>query len=356
MRTNVDVTFHPSWWHDRAGIDFSERFFYDAQWRVERDRDMRRCLYDRFGEYGIGEKDPRPRPILFSDLLACGFLYSQMLGCEVKFAPDDAPQVCCADMDDDRAMALTAPRLSDAPLWQRVEAQIGYLQERFGRVESAINLQGIQNIALDLRGQQLFIDYYDDEDIAHHLLNEATTLSLDLGRRLYEVSDTVSGGVTSIVKQVTPGVYLTSNCSVTMISQAMYEEHLLPYDTELAEAFTDFGIHHCGSNLETVLGGYLKVPNLHFLEVGAGSDLQKVASILRDRGREDIICCIRYSPVKLKTSRAETIREDTRAAVDAFGSDQNLCFSCVGIDRDVPDDRVRDYLSVFREAERRGTL
>ena len=352
MRANVDVTFHPSWWNKYAGIDFSERFFFDAPWRVEADRAMRRTLYDYFGEYGIGEKDPAPRPILFSDLIACGFLYSQLLGCDVSFAPNDAPQVMAAELTDEQASTLTVPDLDTSLLWKKVVAQIRYLQDRFGRVESAINLQGVQNIALDLRGQQLFIDYYDDEDIAHNLLSAATKLSLDIGRRLYAVSDTVSGGVTSIVKQVTPHVYLTSNCSVTMISNAMYCRHLLSYDTMLAEAFLDFGIHHCGNNMENVIEGYLKVPNLHFLEIGAGSSLEKISGALRSHGREDIVCCIRYSPVKLKNASAETIREDTEKAIQAFGSDRTLCFSCVGIDKDVPLEQVGKYLAALKEGKR----
>ena len=119
----------------------------------------------------------------------------------------------------------------------------------------------------------------------------------------------------------------------------------------LAEAFPVFGIHHCGPNMETVIEGYLQVPNLRFLEIGAGSDLEAVARALREKGREDIVSCIRYSPVKLKEADAQTIRADTQRAVDAFGSDKNLCFSCVGIDADVDIARVRDYLSVFRDGE-----
>ena len=356
MLSNVDITFHPSWWNRYAGICFNESFFFDAAKRVETDRDMRRALYEYFGEYGIGEKDPAPRPILFSDLIACGFLYSQLLGCEVTFSPADAPQVLCADLDDDAALTLKAPVLEDSVLWQKVEQQISYLESRFGYVESAINLQGIQNIALDLRGQQLFYDYYDDPDIAHHLLDTATDLSLAIGRRLYRVSKTVSGGVTSIVKQVVPEVYLTSNCSVTMISNAMYCEHLLRYDKRLAEAFPNFGIHHCGSNMENVIEGYLQVPNLRFIEIGAGSKLNQIAEALKAHGKSDIVSCIRYSPVKLKTADKADIAADTDSAVKAFGSDENLCFSCVGIDADASLDAVKAYLSVFRETFNNKTV
>ena len=348
MKHNVDITFHPSWYHKHAGVEFDEKFFFDAAYRLEADVQMRRTLYEHFGDFGIGEKDPAPRPILFSDLLACGFLYSQLLGCEVVFKKDDAPQVLPANLTDEQVEALEAPDLDRHPLWQRVQSQIdGFLQD-FGYVESAVNLMGIQNIALDLRGEELLMGYYDDPDLNHKLFGVVTDLSLDIGRRLYAVSSVVSGGVTSIIKQVCPAVYLTSNCSVTMISNAQYCEHLLPYDLRLAEAFPCFGIHHCGSNTEAVIEGYLQVPNLQFLEIGAGSDLSAVARAIGDR---DILSCIRYSPVALKTDTAEQMQEKTRAAISAFGSDQKLCFSCVGIDAGVEISQVREYLRVFRKEQ-----
>ena len=346
MRSNVDITFHPSWWNKHTGIEFDEKFWFDAAYRVEADQQMRRTLYDCFGDFGIGEKDPAARPILFSDLLACGFLYSQLLGCEVLFRKDDAPQVLPAHLTEEQVKALEVPDLDCHPLWQRVQCQIDDFMKEYGYVESAINLMGIQNVALDLRGEDLLADYYDEPEMNHHLFHIVTELSLDIGRRLYAVSPVVSGGVTSIVKQVCPSVYLTSNCSVTMLSNDLYCQHLLPYDTRLAEAFSCFGIHHCGPNTETVIDGYLQVPNLRFLEIGAGSDLPAVARAVAGR---DILSCIRYSPVALKTDTSEQMRQKTEDAIRAFGSDRNLCFSCVGIDRDVEIEKIREYLGVFRK-------
>ena len=346
MRDNVDLAFHPSWWHKHAGVDFDEKFFFDAGYRTGADVRMRRKLFEYFGDYGIGEESPEPRPILFSDLIACGFLYSQLLGCEVVFRPDDAPQVVCAGMDAERIMSLEVPDLDSDPLWAKVQSQIDGCIRDFGYVESAVNLMGIQNIALDLRGEELFIDYYDEPELEEKLLGVVTGLSLDIGKRLYAVSKTVSGGVTPIVKQVCPDVYLTSNCSVTMISNAQYCEHLLRYDLELAGAFPSFGIHHCGSNTENVIEGYLKVPNLRFLEIGAGSDLKAVAKAIGDR---DIISCVRYSPVALKTDTRDDMLRKADEAVSAFGSDRNLCFACVGIDGDTDIKQIRNYLSVFRD-------
>lgn len=345
MKTHVDITFHPSWWYKNAGIEFDEKFFFDSAYRTEADRAMRRHLYDLFGAYGIGERDPQPRPILFSDLIACGFLYSQLLGCEVAFQKNDAPQVIAANLTDEAVDALTCPDLDTHPLWQRVQTQIDHYLETYGYVESAINLMGIQNIALDLRGEALFFDYYDEPERKDHLLQVITDLSLDIGRRLYRVSKTVSGGVTSIIKQVCPSVYLTSNCSVTMLSCEQYCEHLLSYDKQLAAAFPCFGVHHCGSNLENTISGYCQIPNLRFVEIGAGSDLSAVSAAIGDR---DILSCIRYSPVALKTDTPEQMAQKTEDAIRAFGSEQKLCFSCVGIDADTDVQKVKDYLRVFR--------
>ena len=342
-----DVTFHPGWWNRYAGIEFDETFFFDETYRIEADMAMRRVLFDLFGAYGIGEKDPKPRPILFSDLIACGFLYSELLGCKVTYTADDAPQVICASIPDERIPTLQVPDLDSHPLWQKVQRQIDAMLSRFGYVESAVNLMGIQNIALDLRGQALFLDYYDDDNLSVKLLETACMLSIEIGKRLSAVSPVLSGGVTSIVKQVLPRVYLTSNCSVTMISNAAYCRHLLPWDLRLARAFPCFGIHHCGNNLENVIDGYLQVPQLQFLEIGYGSDLEKVAAALRRHGRDDIACCIRYSPARLKNACADEIRRETEATIRTFGTGASLSFSCVGIDRDIPHEKVEAYLSVF---------
>ena len=90
-----DITFHPTWWHENAGIDFSQPFFDDYRVRMESDVKMRRTMYEHFGAYGIGEKDPQPRPLLGTDLLAAGYLYSELMGCDIVYQPDNSPQVVC---------------------------------------------------------------------------------------------------------------------------------------------------------------------------------------------------------------------------------------------------------------------
>ncbi len=340
-----DITFHPSWWHKNAGIDFSQRFFDDAAYRVQCDVEMRRCLYEHFGDWGIGEADPVERPILGTDLLAAGHLHSALMGCEVIYAPDDAPQVVCRHLDVDGIADLKAPDLDAHPLWQTVEAQIKWLEGRFGRVEPCVNLMGVQNIALDLMGEALMTAYYTDPDAIHALLDTITKLSIDVGTRLRRLSDDISGGVTAIVRKVRPDCYLGSNCSVEMISQATYEAFLLETDQRLADAFGPFGVHHCGGTMEHVVGGYAKIRNLVFAEVGAGSDLANVRAVL-----PDIPLNARYSPAKLMVQSQTEIEAGVQSLYEA-GQAQGggrLSISCVGIDYQVSDDAIQAFLSACR--------
>lgn len=342
MRFNL--VFHPSWWHTNEGIDFSMTFWNNPDVRIASDIKMRRALYQRFGLYGLGEQSPEPRPLLGSDMLACGFLSSQILGCQVDFSADDAPQVHCANLDDEAAFALEFPDFDKNYVWKDVQSQLDYLQKKFGRVESYIDFNGVQNLALDLRGMDLFLDYYDEDSPAAHLLEVSFLTTRELCRRLRAYTSCLSGGVSNIVKSVLPDVVLHSNCSVEMISEETYTEWLLPFECRLAEEFPIYGIHHCGQSMEHVIHGYTKVPNLCFVEVGAFSDLAEVVAALNS----EVLVNARYSPVRLATAPDSELRQELSEMVRILPG-RRLSISCVGIDSSVPDDRVRQFCAYCKE-------
>lgn len=337
-----DITFHPKWWYKNAGIHFTKDFFDDPEYRMECDVKMRKCLYEHFGKYGIGEKNPEKRPLLGSDLLAAGYLYSQLMGCKIIYEEDNSPQVVCMGRDEDSIGDIKAPDLNKSPIWQATRKQIDYLMDKFGRVESHINLQGIQNIAMDIMGQELMVSYYTNPEDVEALLGEITKMTIDIGKRLQKVSPALSGGVTAIVKQTVPDCYLTSNCSVEMISNELYEEFLLPHDRLLASTFPHFGIHHCGQTMEHVVDGYAKIPELAFAEVGAGSDMKKVREKL-----PDVFLNARYSPARLMTASREEMESEIRALVsDGNNASGQISISCVGIDGEADDTQILNFLDI----------
>jgi uroporphyrinogen-III decarboxylase len=336
-----DVTFHPSWWYDRAGICFGRDFFDDPEYRMKADLAMRRELFERFG---IGRMPAGTRPILGSDLLAMGFLHSQILGCEVTFSDQAAPAVHCRNLSLEEAARLEVPDLDHNAVWQGVQRQIDYLITRFGYVEPAINLMGIQNIALDLLGQELFIQYYETPEVINHVLDVATQLSIDIGKRLKALSPQISPGVTSIISQIMPEAYITSNCSVEMVSLDLYEDFLLKYDRILGREFIPFAIHHCGKTCEHVIEGYAKADNLAFVEVGAFSDIGAVRKAV-----PNITLNARYSPVRLRDVSVRDMRDEIKKMYRDGAPAELLSVSCVGIDNTVSDDKVRSFLAACRE-------
>ncbi|MBF9016584.1 MULTISPECIES: hypothetical protein [unclassified Oceanispirochaeta] len=341
-----DVTFHPSWWNEKLGISFSEEFFDNPRYRIESDLRMRKFFFEKFGKWGIGEETPSPRPLLGSDLIASGYLFSQLLGCEVRFGENIPPEVLSAGLTDDEAAGFIAPNIKESPLWQKVEEQISWLLKEYGQVHSALNLQGVLNLALDLRGESIFIDMYQDKNLAERLLNQCFELLASSGKRLSDVSYSLSGGVTAITNSLDmTGLYVHSNCSVEMVSLENYRDFLQEYDIRLSGMFQPYGIHHCGQSMEHVVGGYAAVPELSFAEVGAGSDIETVRKFLPDCWLN-----LRYSPVRLAKVEAKELKEELRDMYrQAGGKGSETSISCVGIDSSVPDRQVDLFLEIAKE-------
>lgn len=346
MSIRYGITFHPKWWHKNAGIDFSQPFFDDPAYRMDCDVKMRKCLFDHFGDLGVGEKNPAPRPLLGTDLLAAGYLHSEILGCQIVCEPDNSPQVLSMGLSADEISKIKAPDLSTDPVWARTQKQIDWLLEKYGRVETYVNLMGVQNIAMDIMGQDLFLAYYTDEDEIRALLNEIYIISRDVGKRFRALSKDNSGGVTAIVRDVLPECFLISNCSVEMISNELYEDFLLSIDQKLAADFGCPGVHHCGKTMEHVVEGYAKIKGLAFAEVGAGSDLTAVRETL-----PDIHLNARYSPAKLMNETESEIHANVRKLYENGQAKKAglLSISCVGIDHNVSDENIRHFLKACRD-------
>ena len=343
MKINYDITFHPKWWNQNAGIDFSQPFFDNPIERINADIIMRRTLFEKFGEYGLGEENPAPRPLLGTNLLAAGYLHSEILGCKIIYAPDNSPVVVPRNYDlDEIADSPVYTGLENSAVWQRTEEQIAFLQQEYGTVESHINLMGVQNIAMDILGQDLMLAYYDDPDNLHILLQSITSCLRDVGKRLKEVSGNISAGVTAIINKSHPETYLTSNCSCEMIPQALYEEFLLQYDIQLSKEFKSYGVHHCGATMEHVAGGYHKIPNIDFLEAGAGSNITAIRHIF-----PDTFINLRVSPVALANSSSSELEKLIHDLVNAgTATSKNVSVSCVGIDNSVSDEKILKFLDI----------
>ena len=219
----VDVVLHPSWWHAHAGITFDEDFFYHPAKRVESERRMEQVLHERFGRYGLGADHDRDLPVIGAVHNAAGFMVSEMLGCEVRYKADGAPDVIPAgretlDIDPDQPFRSAAAK--------RYEHLRDQLKTRYGRVLGDINWGGVLNIALDLRGQDVFLDMVDDADKTRPQFRKLAEVLERFTTGIQAETGTSSISVNRNVRHFREPVFLHSECSHTMISVPDYEEFL----------------------------------------------------------------------------------------------------------------------------------
>lgn len=332
----IELIFHPSWWYGNCGISFEREFFFDSKYRVESEQRMDKYLYERFGDLGLGRKNPEPRPVVGPVHLASGFVISQILGCEVRFHENSSPDVISRNMSDTEILSLTVPDFKKTCPTDGIIKMMDKLETKYGYIEGDFNWSGVQNVALDLRGQQLFIDYFENPHIVKHLFDVISKTLVAFVKYINQRTGTSSLSVNPSVKHFAPAVNLHSNCSVAMISAKTYEEYLLEYERYLSKNLQPYGIHHCGSNMHRLAESYSKVGGVSFYDVGWGSDVKKCREKL-----PDAFLNIRLSPVKLLSCTTSEVEEDVIKMISDNGGLGNIGLCCINMDFGTPDENIR---------------
>jgi len=341
----VEVVFHPSWWHRHAGLTFDEDFFYHPARRVEAERRMEQILYERFGDLGLGKDRDRDLPVIGAVHNAAGFLISEMLGCRVDYKGDAPPLVVPANRPD---LEIDVEGAFTSSAFRRVVSLIDALKARYGYVTGDVNWAGILNLALDLRGQAIFLDMVDRPEevrvffacIAEVIERFATIIARETG--------TTSISVNRTVRHIQEPVFLHSECALTMISTAHYEQFIIDIDRAWSERHRPFGIHYCGADPHRFASAFAKLPQLDFLDVGWGGDL----CALR-RQLPVTFLNIRLSPVEIVE---QSIQEIRRIIIDRVTDSDNPYLTgvcCINMDDRVTDDRIRAIFEAAAEIRRR---
>jgi hypothetical protein len=344
----VEIVLHPSWWNRHEGISFDEDFFFHPARRVEIERKMEQVLHDRWGQYGLGEDRDRDIPQVGAVHLAAGFIISQMLGCEVRYTDDEAPQVIAGNRD---ALEVDVDRAFGSEAFKRFESLTESMQQEHGYLAGDVNWGGVLNTAIDLRGQELLMDLIDRP--------EETAAGF---RKIQEVIDRFAGGVQKMtgtssvsvnrnVRHLSGPVFLHSECSHTMISNEDYQKHLMPLDVAWSEKYRPFGIHYCGVDPHRYAEDFGRIPHLDFLDVGWGGDLKKLREHL-----PQTFLNIRLSPVDIVKQTPDEVASDIRRLVKDSNNPWLTGVCCINMDQNVPDANVAaifDTVNELREEYRR---
>ncbi len=331
----VDIVLHPSWWFQHEGITFDRDFFFNPLRRVEVEKQMETVLYGRWGRFGLGNREPEETPEIGAVHLASGFLISEMLGCTVKYSADSAPQVLCANLEKPEINPRDITRSSAYRLFDDLRQS---LKTKYGYLSGDVNWSGILNIALDLRGEQIYLDLYDQPEIAGRFFRDIAEVIRQFTGTIKQETGSSSISVNRNVRNVSPSIFLHSQCSHTMISVQDYERFLLGFDLEWSSR-RPFGIHYCGSDPHRYAEAFQKIPHLDFLDVGWGGDLK----VLREHLPATFLN-IRLSPVEIIGQSVEEIDKIITALVLDSANPWLTGICCINMDHQVSDDKITAIL------------
>lgn len=344
----VELVFNPNWWHQTAGICFDQSFYLDPQARIRNDVIMRHTLYQRYGELGLGEPNPEPRPVIGSHYVAGGFVIPALLGADIWFAADAAPQPRPMHLKSEQIDQLEKPDLRQTWPMTELIAQMDALESEWGYLTGDLNTDGLLNAAYHLYGAELFTDFYNAPQRVQHLLKVIAELIVDVSEYVRQRTGSCSISVNRMVSRVDPRLFLHANCSVPMISPRSYRAMQLPIEQKMAQRIQPFGIHHCGDNLQRYASAYAEL-SISFLDVGWGSDVAACR-----RALPDVFFNLRLSPVRMLTCTPKEIAADTESLLHAAGPLGLAGVCCINMDYGTPDENIFAMYEVVEKYRQRG--
>ena len=340
----LGVGFYPDWFHKHYGISFGKDYYFDPEVRIATRMEMEKRLYERFGDVGLGNPDPEPKPLITFGMV----MLPSIFGCEIIYKDEALPWAMPLNLPEDEIMKLEVPDIFNSYPMTEMIKQIEYLKGKYGKVVGDINTTGVQNLALKIRGDQLYFDFYEKPELCRHLMQICTDCII----QLFEFNHKTTGtGAVDVTPMCNPKLYVFPNCTAEQISLETYESHILEYDNQVADACHPVGIHHCGS-VDEVLEGYAKVHHLEFIEIGFGSDVKRT----RELCGPHVAVNARISPVLMKNGTSEEVAAEVRNLIDNGDPLGNFSIDTVGLTYGTPDENVRTALKTAAEYGKIGKV
>lgn len=326
-----EVGFNPSWFHNYCGIDFSEKWHTDAEFRMRSHETMRREIKKRFPGYNIGGVLNDEPFDLLTGIYGIGIIDS-LFGRTLQYHNDKWPVPDNRPLTDGEVKKLEVPDLTANKFFINILEQLEKIYKLTGSARGFLNWQGNLNTAFRFRGESIFIDLMDDSEIVDILLTVISDTYLQGVKLLYSKQKEYN---------VDYNFATIANCTVNMVGPELYESRLLQYDAKIAQAFPVIGIHNCAWTVTPYIDLYSRIPNVAYIDMGIESDLKKARNVFPSARRN----CL-YKSVDLKNKTIEEIRKDFKFIAE------NLAPCDVGlpdIEYDVPDEKIMFAMDLCKE-------
>lgn len=339
-RLRVSLGFTPRWYRSRLGIDFGQRWHTDAEYRYAALMSMISHLHESFPEVSYFApqtgNDVEQRCATISGVYGIMVIPS-LYGLPIDYRSDNWPDVAGGVHLSKKELAATVASgpldLDAVPTFRALEAQMDRIETRWGKIHGYLNYQGVLNIALKLRGNEIFLDMFDDPEFARSLFTHIADTIERVSKRV-QARQRRSGFDVDLLSM--------SNCVINMISPQQYEEFLLPLDRELSTKFSRFGVHTCNWDATPYFDALSRIDSLGYLDTGIAADLPRMR-----RTFPNTRLAVMYSPVKLEQASIQEIRADIEK-LDAELAPCDLVMA--DVENTTPDERVGELLKTVSQA------
>lgn len=335
----VSLGFTPAWYHARLSIDFGEEWHADPVYRADCLLTMKRHLHSCFPdvEYFTPQMNEEIERTCWTISGVNGILtIPRLYGIEPAFVPNNWPDARAGMHIGKGQIPVDRPfDLDRHPVLVDLYRQMDVIRERSGPIHGYLNYQGLLNIALKVRGNDFFMDLYDDPVWSSRFLNHIADTIAALSRRVQAIQRD-SGCDVDLLSM--------SNCVMNMVSPEQYEEFVLPIDRRLSTLYPRFGVHTCRWNADTYLHSLRKIDKMGYIDTGLETDLTRMRELFPDTRR-----AVLYDPVGLERFSTDTIWADfRRIAVECGPCDIVLA----DVEQTTSDERVQEALSIASELDR----
>jgi hypothetical protein len=241
------------------------------------------------------------------------------------------------NLTEAETLALTVPAdIEHTPSMKNLLGLMASLEAEFGYLQGDVPLHSIVNVAIDLRGQEYFIDLLQNPELAAHLHHVIAQTIYEVGRRVKARTGHAAISINRTIASFDPGILTIPNCSLQMISPQMYEVQLLEYDSWLGRQLPPLGFHHCGTNAHLFAPLYARAGAV-YLDVGYGSDIAACRAALPKAWLS-----LRLNPVKMLTATAAEAKAEVDMLLQAHGEPwDKVAVCCINMDYGTSDEAVR---------------
>lgn len=330
-RVKVMGMISPNWVSQETGVKFDESYFMDpghrrqengavSKWLME----FNNTLEQRFGKYNVewfpigisgigGVFDNRSVDVITVGLPQTFVLVTAMFGGEIVYFDSDNPDVKGYPLADiQHPSEIRVPDVANTWPVNVYLKQYDELVEKYGRenvelfadvdAETGMPLWYMHSpltIAYRLRGEQIFLDMFENPGMAQAVLDVALETVWQLFK-LYEQR---------VEKKIR--FLPVAACIASLISPSLYDQWEIPRLRLLIEHFGTARIHSCGRSSH-MLKTWSKLPNLGEMELGAGTDIARTREFWPETTINYLIDTpkfVRYTPGQIRQEVQEVIEQ-----------------------------------------------